>query len=91
MQDMKQSAWFIDLDKETQQIAIEQLKDFFTPPSELENTLLKILIANSNEWQDFVKKELPWADPNSNSIEVKFKRREFFKQLTLAKPVKSSY
>lgn len=78
LQAMKQETWFKELDKETQDIAIEQQKSYFTPPNDMSNCLMKIAIGDDPEWREFLKNSMPWADPNSNSIDVKMARKDYF-------------
>lgn len=78
LNEMKKEPWFIELDAKTQKMVIDQTKEFYTPPNNIELTLMNIAIQPLwHEWEDLCKNQFPWADPTDGGADVRLAKRNF--------------
>ena len=81
LNDMKQADWFKELDSNTQKDAIDQVKEYYTPPDAMENTLLNIAITAKEKLGDWnrIKKEVyPHLPEASEPMYVRLTKRLFY-------------
>ncbi len=79
LEDVKGSDWFKSLDKETQAIALEQQKDYYTPPRQSSHTLLNIFVSTycQTEWDEYRVKHLPWAGNGNEGGDIAWHKQQF--------------
>lgn len=88
LQEMKSADWFKDLPKESQELAIQNTKEFYTPPNKMENTILNIALNQylsdfpfSNiswkKWLDYCAKNFTWANPTIGNGQINLHKRRF--------------
>lgn len=80
LNEIKKSSWFLELDESMQKEALEQTKRCYTPPNDMENTLMNIKLGEINkykEWCEYCSNKFPWADPQKTKGEVGIAKRNF--------------
>ncbi len=77
--EVKNSNWFKELDKETQAIALEQQKNYYTPPRDEAHFFLNSFVENhcKDEWLEYMKQNLPWAETGNEGGDVAWHKNQF--------------
>ena len=82
LQEIKASDWFKELPPEDQEYCLDSQKAIYTPPSDMENTLMNMQIdarGLNDEWDKHRESKYPWAD-NTTKGEVGIAKRRFITQ-----------
>lgn len=94
LSEVKNSDWYKELSKDMQEEAIKQQKEYYTPPDNMQNTLLNLTLGNEEypnvwkDWLELLQNEAPWADPKMTRGAVGLLKQQFFTEKYLAKEIK---
>lgn len=81
LQEMQRESWYLELPKELQQYATDEIKHGFTPPNPINNTLINIWLSHAkmfNEWEKICEEHFPYADPLIGPAQVKLNKVSYF-------------
>ena len=81
LNEIKSADWFKQLDENEQKYALGSVKATYTPPNNMEETLLNITLHHSGweeEWATLCARLFPWGNPIQGGAEIGLAKRAFF-------------